>query len=776
MRTERRRAMELAAAVLTGAWVVCRAAELPPNQWTPMNEPPMGVQLLGWDEIRYVPELAGVLFYGAFRSFTSENQNAIWLYRFNENRWRLVHINLFFNRDELACDGGHTSGRMVYDRSRKVLVHQALVSMGRNDRFRTWVFDPQAMVGWDANPPAPAANIEYDGASVWLPDQKVSFQYRADRGAWAYDATTNRWKQLAPPGRGGPAFTADAVYDARRKRVLAFGGAQGHYGGKSFKTFNDLWAFETVSNTWQRLEAKDPPPVRGWPQMAISPPADVMLLTGGFTGELTPQSAGKWRDDTWVLDLEGLQWKSLPATSPPMGQGYSNHLAYDSANDVFLYLSTPPRHLGYGYQCGVYAFRYEGAAPTRPQRPAIEPAPTYDLASLPKAESEWTPLGGGAVTAVKGWAFRPSLTGTGDRLLLAFGEYDPPGRYQDEGCYVYAFEFAGDKWTRLGSRAVSDPGAHSQCPSAGFDEAGRPVVAYQAIRPWKPTQLLVKRFEGEWKLAGSPAPAKESLPALPSLWAGPGPVAVAWQHHPDYGKGLGAYVAEQAGDTWTPAGDGRPLNVNPVAVGRGQYVSLVRDPQGRLVAAWQEQKADFNGENATPERIHVRRLEEGKWTELARDVPASSPQARALGYALCLHHGEPVVAVCDGTDGGRASLLVYAWDGGKWACLGEPTKPGLNVLGPEGGALKPALVSDGKTVFAAWPEFLPNRPPLLFVKRWDGTGWRLAGGPLNEQPGQGAAHHPALAILKGRPVVAWTEHALEGDTLRRLFVKAMKRD
>jgi len=87
------------------------SGELPPNRWVAMNEPPMGVQLLGWDEIRYAPELEGVLFYGAYRSFTSENQNAIWLYRFRENRWRLLHINLFVNRDELASDGGQARFR-----------------------------------------------------------------------------------------------------------------------------------------------------------------------------------------------------------------------------------------------------------------------------------------------------------------------------------------------------------------------------------------------------------------------------------------------------------------------------------------------------------------------------------------------------------------------------------------------------------------------------------------------------------------------------------------
>jgi len=136
-----------------------------------------------------------------------------------------------------------------------------------------------------------------------------------------------------------------------------------------------------------------------------------------------------------------------------------------------------------------------------------------------------------------------------------------------------------------------------------------------------------------------------------------------------------------------------------------------------------------------------------------------------------LHDGEPVVALCEGTDGGRASLIVYAWKSGRWTRLGDAS---LNVLGAESGALKPALISDGKNLFVAWPEFLPSRPPLLFVKKWDGSKWTLAGGPLNEAPGKGSVHHPALAILNGKPVVAWTEYALDGEHMRQIFVKALK--
>ena len=96
------------------------------------------------------------------------------------------------------------------------------------------------------------------------------------------------------------------------------------------------------------------------------------------------------------------------------------------------------------------------------------------------------------------------------------------------------------------------------------------------------------------------------------------------------------------------------------------------------------------------------------------------------------------------------------------------------MLGKGSGALKPALVSEGKDLYVAWPEFLPGRPPLLFVKKWDGARWTLVGGPLNNAPGKGSAHRPALAVLKGKPAVAWTEHVPRSSGMRRVYVKALR--
>ncbi len=757
--------ISLVAAVLALA-AAAPAGELPANKWVSMKEPAAGVQMLGWDEIRYAPELGGVLMWGAYRSYTSENQNALWLYRFKENRWHLLHLNLFFVRSEMCSDGGHTSGRMTYDRERKILVYNGMISMSRNDWYRTWAFDPRALVGWDARPPSPTPRQKCDGASVYVPAAKRTLQHYGNAGTWLYGAAANRWAWPVPPGKGPAGTCAEAVWDPKRKRVLVFGGSAGQYSGKSFTTYNALWAYDLAAKSWKKLAPKNPPPARGWPQMALSTAADIVLMSNGTTGTRSKHGVVESHRDTWVLDLKKLKWKQIKNAATPSA-GVRNHMAYDPASDVFLMVGR--RKLNYGYSCGVYAFRYQGEEPAKPQSLKTEPVPTYDLKKLPAPEGRWKSLSTGPLAALEGWCFWPSLASKGDELLLAFAEC--PEKFHDVGWDVRVFRGAGGAWTELKGPVVPK-GWSSQTPAAAFDAKGRPLVISQAYRAWKGTTLNAARFEGgAWKPLA--APIKGVIPAFPALVGNKGKPTLAHEVHVTGGdyRGTAVFAFELDGGRWKPLAGGKPMSVIEPHRVRARWAQLQRDSKGRLVLAWQEHKPDWGGKTATPERVHVRRLEGGKWTELGRAVPISNPKARAVTYAMKLHNGEPVTAICEGTDGGRAKLHVRAWKGSGWQLLGSGP---LNVLGKGSGALKPALVSDGKNLYVAWPEFLPGRPPLLFVKKWDGARWTLIGGPLNAAPGKGSAHRPALAVLGGKPAVAWTEHVPCGPRMRKVCVKVLR--
>ncbi|KKL52704.1 hypothetical protein LCGC14_2282790, partial [marine sediment metagenome] len=290
---------------------------------------------------------------------------------------------------------------------------------------------------------------------------------------------------------------------------------------------------------------------------------------------------------------------------------------------------------------------------------------------------------------------------------------------------------------------------------------------YHYIRPWKGTNVTVKRFaDGAWKPVGE----RPSWAYLPALSAGAKALAVGWQYNPQKSHGVAPAVAMLAGDDWKQVGDHESLCVRDGRRTRERFLSLAWDAKDRLIAAWQEHKPDARGKTATPERIQVRRLDDGKWVKLG-DAATRADRARAVSYAMTVHGDAPVVAACEGADAGRAKLSVRIWQGGKWVKLGDGP---LNVLGKGGGALKPTLASDGKVLYVAWPEFLPGRRPLLFVKQWDGRKWTLIGGPLNAAPGKGAAHRPTMAIMGGKPVVAWTEYDPDSGRMRQVRIKRLK--
>src|SRR5262249_30713858 len=161
---------------------------------------------------------------------------------------------------------------------------------------------------------------------------------------------------------------------------------------------------------------------------------------------------------------------------PRLGCGISNHLAYDPVNSVFLYVGGWPiaeRPAYAGYPCAVYAFKYQGKDAAKATPAANEPAPVYDLKSLPKGTGEWSPLGSGVVTATGGWSVRPSMATTGSELLLAVGEYPPPTKdHANDYCEIHAFRYSGGQWAHLGNGTASTKGeVQAQTPSVSFDSA-----------------------------------------------------------------------------------------------------------------------------------------------------------------------------------------------------------------------------------------------------------------------------------------------------------------
>jgi hypothetical protein len=137
---------------------------------------------------------------------------------------------------------------------------------------------------------------------------------RVHGDTWEFDG--ERWTQTGTAGP--PARQAHAMaYDAKRGRTVLFGGmsAEG-------AAFGDTWEYDGAA--W-KLVASEGPSARNTPGMTYDAKRGRIILFGGAA------EAG-FSNETWAWD--GAEWKLLAREGPPargMGQ-----LAYDAKRDVVV--------------------------------------------------------------------------------------------------------------------------------------------------------------------------------------------------------------------------------------------------------------------------------------------------------------------------------------------------------------------------------------------------------------------------------------------------------
>lgn len=134
-----------------------------------------------------------------------------------------------------------------------------------------------------------------------------------------WERVGDHWRQLTiptPPAR----TTHVMVYDSRRDRVVLFGGVAGG------ETLGDTWEFD--GDRWVRV-ATDGPAARGLYAMAYDPARRVTVLFGGTTAPLpdTP-SLG----DTWEWD--GRRWARIDIAGPSPRD--HTQMAYDPGRGAIV--------------------------------------------------------------------------------------------------------------------------------------------------------------------------------------------------------------------------------------------------------------------------------------------------------------------------------------------------------------------------------------------------------------------------------------------------------
>lgn len=142
---------------------------------------------------------------------------------------------------------------------------------------------------------------------------------------WVFSTETRQWYQVESAASPSPRAATTLVYEPLHQRLILFGG----FGlGHSLVT-NDTWAFDTKSNSWVDLNAKNPPSERASYGLATDSKRGSIVMFGGFTER-------GYFSDIWAYDPEQNSWQEVKTSGDvPPARGAMGFV-YDEANDIFV--------------------------------------------------------------------------------------------------------------------------------------------------------------------------------------------------------------------------------------------------------------------------------------------------------------------------------------------------------------------------------------------------------------------------------------------------------
>ncbi len=173
---------------------------------------------------------------------------------------------------------------------------------------------------------------------------------------WSLNLANNTWSQLNPSGQVPPArFTHNAYYDSAGARMIIWSGQ-----GVSAAVFNDVWAYNFGSNSWQQLWADgniSGVPLKRYGAASVFNPADRTFTTfAGFT------TSGRF-EDTWTFQVDNLVWNDRTNNPhPPKRCLHSSVLANESGKFI-IYAGQDTGPLDDIWSCNLSNFQWTNITP-----------------------------------------------------------------------------------------------------------------------------------------------------------------------------------------------------------------------------------------------------------------------------------------------------------------------------------------------------------------------------------------------------------------------------
>jgi Kelch motif protein/galactose oxidase-like protein len=337
--------------------VASAAISVPVNTWVKQPTPvKIGLpgfagsfDARGWNHMLYDPVGKRMVIYDGYVDASRPSSiyaNALWMYNPVLNVLALESVSNWVRQAGATVplplnvtiptpyDRHSYSGIAIApDKNRLYMWGGANNSVSTNYTGDTWVYDFATKLWHEVPMVDPHPYTYFEQAMVY--DQSVrkmvifggpTTAYHDGDRAWTLDVDTERWQPMPTSPQPAVRMSGSMVYDPVRRVSWLFGGGAWPNPG------NDLWAFTASTGTWQQVVPSGAiPAARRFAAMAYDSRRDVVLMWGGVRDDATSYN------DTWLFRPATRTWQQLsPTASPPGGFMYSEDLAYDGDDDVFI--------------------------------------------------------------------------------------------------------------------------------------------------------------------------------------------------------------------------------------------------------------------------------------------------------------------------------------------------------------------------------------------------------------------------------------------------------
>lgn len=147
---------------------------------------------------------------------------------------------------------------------------------------------------------------------------------------WRYEPRCNRWTRLSPEAHPSARSRAAYAVDARRRRMLVFGGRSRAGSTGAYTLYRELWSLDMAEGRWELLATKGAmPAARANATLVVDAASDAAVLFGGNTS--TDGARFTPRNDAWRLDLATLQWTQMASAGAPPARQFHAAAVRDGA-------------------------------------------------------------------------------------------------------------------------------------------------------------------------------------------------------------------------------------------------------------------------------------------------------------------------------------------------------------------------------------------------------------------------------------------------------------